>query len=165
MPALDRRAALTGQCACMTYTLPAIGAPAARPLLPKVAVEEHFNVLAAAPGSAQQMDLSRLVASMGYDRPWMSLVDARLVEFDERVAAMDAAGVDVSLLSHTVPGRRGSPTLAGRRRGARHQRRLGGRGLPPTRASPGSPASPCMTPRWARASSSARSPRWDSRAR
>ena len=98
----------------MTYTLPAIGAPAARPPLPKVAVEEHFNVLAAAPGSAQQIDLSRLVASMGYDRTWMSLVDARLVEFDERVAAMDAAGVDISVLSHTVPGAQGiaDPSLA-----------------------------------------------------
>ena len=79
MPALDSGAALTEQCALMTYTLPAIGAPAARPPLPKVAVEEHFNVLAAGPGSAQQIDLSRLVASMGYDRTWMSLVDARRV--------------------------------------------------------------------------------------
>ncbi|HET9272117.1 MAG TPA: amidohydrolase family protein [Vicinamibacterales bacterium] len=91
----------------MTYTLPAIGAPAPRPPLPKVAVEEHFNVLAAAPASAQQIDLSKLVASMGYDRTWMSLVDARLVEFEERVKAMDAAGVDVAVLSHTVPGAQG----------------------------------------------------------
>jgi predicted TIM-barrel fold metal-dependent hydrolase len=51
---------------------------------------------------------------MGYDRTWMSLVDARLVEFDERLAAMDAAGVDVSVLSHTVPGAQGiaDPSLA-----------------------------------------------------
>jgi 2,3-dihydroxybenzoate decarboxylase len=91
----------------VTYTLPAIGAPAPRPPLPKVAVEEHFNVLAAAPASAQQIDLSKLVASMGYDRTWMSLVDARHVEFDERVKAMDAAGVDVAVLSHTVPGAQG----------------------------------------------------------
>ena len=98
----------------MTYTLPAIGAPPPRPLLPKVAVEEHFNVLAAAPGSAQQIDLSKLVAAMGYDRTWMSLVDARLVEFDERVKAMDAAGIDISVLSHTVPGAQGivDPELA-----------------------------------------------------
>lgn len=91
----------------MTYTLPAIGAPPSRPLLPKVAVEEHFNVLAAGPAGAQQIDLSKLVATMGYDRTWMSLVDARLVEFDERVTAMDAAGVDVAVLSHTVPGAQG----------------------------------------------------------
>ena len=91
----------------VTYTLPAVGAPAPRPPLPKVAVEEHFNVLAAAPASAQQIDLSKLVASMGYDRTWMSLVDARLVDFDERVKAMDAAGVDVAVLSHTVPGAQG----------------------------------------------------------
>ena len=91
----------------MSYTLPAIGAPPPRPPLPKVAVEEHFNVLAAAPASGQQIDLAKLVASMGYDRTWMSLVDARLVEFDERVQAMDAAGVDVAVLSHTVPGAQG----------------------------------------------------------
>lgn len=64
-------------------------------------------MLAAAPASAQQIDLSKLVASMGYDRTWMSLVDARLVDFDERVLAMDAAGVDVAVLSHTVPGAQG----------------------------------------------------------
>jgi predicted TIM-barrel fold metal-dependent hydrolase len=98
----------------VTYTLPAVGAPAPRSPLPKVAVEEHFNVLAAAPGSPQQIDLSRLVAAMGYDRRWMSLVEARLVDFDERVTAMDAAGVDISVLSHTVPGPQGiaDPALA-----------------------------------------------------
>jgi len=98
----------------VTYTLPAVGAPPPRPPLPKVAVEEHFNVLAAPSGSAQQIDLSRLVASMGYDRTWMSLVEARLVDFDERVAAMDAAGIDLSVLSHTVPGAQGieDPALA-----------------------------------------------------
>jgi len=98
----------------VSYKLPAIGAPAPRPPLPKVAVEEHFNVLAAAPAAPQQIDLARLVASMGYDRTWMSLVDARLVEFDERVAAMDAAGIDISVLSHTVPGPQGiaDPALA-----------------------------------------------------
>ena len=58
-------------------------------------------------GTAQQIDLTKLVASMGYDRTWMSLVDARLVDFDERVKAMDAAGVDVAVLSHTVPGAQG----------------------------------------------------------
>jgi 2,3-dihydroxybenzoate decarboxylase len=98
----------------VTYTLPAIGAPPPRQPLPKVAVEEHFNVLAAPPGSPQQIDLSRLVAAMGYDRTWMSIVDARLVEFDDRVKAMDAAGIDVSVLSHTVPGAQGivDPELA-----------------------------------------------------
>ena len=98
----------------VSYTLPAIGAPPPRPPLPKVAVEEHFNVLQAVPGGSRQIDLAGLVAAMGYDRTWMSLVDARLVEFDQRVAAMDAAGVDVSLLSHTVPGVQGivDPALA-----------------------------------------------------
>jgi 2,3-dihydroxybenzoate decarboxylase len=98
----------------VTYTLPAIGAPPPRPLLPKVAVEEHFNVLQAAAGAAHDVDLASLVTQMRYDRTWMSLVDARLADFDRRVVEMDAAGVDVSLLSHTVPGTQGiaDPDLA-----------------------------------------------------
>jgi predicted TIM-barrel fold metal-dependent hydrolase len=91
----------------MPYTLPAIGAPPQPPPLPKVAVEEHFNFLTAEAGDAGQIDLSRLVVAMGYDAAWSALVGARLVDFDERVAAMDAAGIDVSLLSHTVPGAQG----------------------------------------------------------
>src|SRR5689334_21285653 len=91
----------------VAYTLPAIGAPPPRPSLPKVAVEEHFNILNAATSGAQAVDLAGLVAQMRYDRAWMSLVDARLLEFDQRVVEMDAAGVDVSLLSHTVPGAQG----------------------------------------------------------
>jgi 2,3-dihydroxybenzoate decarboxylase len=98
----------------VSYALPAIGAPPPRLPLPKVAVEEHFNVLASGPGDSQQVDLKRLVAVMGYDRHWMSLVNAHLAEFDQRLAAMDAAGVDLSLLSHTVPGVQGiiEPALA-----------------------------------------------------
>jgi 2,3-dihydroxybenzoate decarboxylase len=98
----------------VSYTLPAIGAPPQPPALPKVAVEEHFNYLTAAPGDSGQIDLSRLVASMGYDAAWSSLVGERLVDFRERVAAMDAAGIEVSLLSHTVPGAQGiaDPALA-----------------------------------------------------
>jgi predicted TIM-barrel fold metal-dependent hydrolase len=97
----------------VSYTLPAMGAPPPRPPMPKVAVEEHFNVLDAT-GDSRQIDLKRLVAVMGYDSTWMSLVNARLVEFDQRLAAMDAAGVEVSLLSHTVPGAQGivDPALA-----------------------------------------------------
>jgi len=72
-----------------------------------VAVEEHFNFLTAPPGDAGQIDLSALVVSMGYDAAWMALVGERLVDFTQRVAAMDAAGIDVSLLSHTVPGAQG----------------------------------------------------------
>jgi len=79
-----------------------------------VAVEEHFNFLTAPPGDASQIDLTRLVAAMGYDATWSALVGERLVDFDQRVAAMDAAGIDVSLLSHTVPGAQGiaDPALA-----------------------------------------------------
>ena len=105
--ALDSSAVLARECRTVPYTLPAIGAPPQPPPLPKVAVEEHFNFLTAAPGDAGQIDLSRLVTSMGYDAAWSALVGERLVDFDVRVAAMDAAGIDVSLLSHTVPGAQG----------------------------------------------------------
>jgi predicted TIM-barrel fold metal-dependent hydrolase len=90
-----------------TYELPAVGRPRPRPPLPKVAVEEHFNFLTAgARGPA--VDLSQLVKAMDYDPTWMSRIDERLVEIGPmRLAEMDAAGVDVCVLSHTVPGVQG----------------------------------------------------------
>jgi 2,3-dihydroxybenzoate decarboxylase len=94
------------------YVLPAIGAPPQPPPLPKVAVEEHFNVLTAEPGDASQVDLSRLVVAMGYDATWSALVGERLTDFATRVEAMDVAGIDVSVLSHTVPGPQGIPDAA-----------------------------------------------------
>jgi 2,3-dihydroxybenzoate decarboxylase len=88
--------------------LPAIGRPPARPPLPKIAVEEHFNYLTAAPGAADQIDLSKLVTAMGYDAAWSALVGERLADFStHRLAAMDAAGIEMSLLSHTVPAAQG----------------------------------------------------------
>jgi len=91
-----------------TYELPAIGRPKPRPLLPKVAVEEHFNFLTAAPAGQAGMDLSQLVKTMDYDATWMARIDERLVEIGSlRLAEMDAAGVDVCVLSHTVPGVQG----------------------------------------------------------
>lgn len=45
---------------------------------------------------------------MGYDAKWMAIVEQRLVELDApRLAAMDAAGIDVAALSHTTPGIQG----------------------------------------------------------
>ena len=71
----------------MTYELPAIGKPADRPMLEKIAVEEHFDALgAAAPpptaatGSSDE-DLQSLVRAMDYNAGWMSLVGARLKDF------------------------------------------------------------------------------------
>lgn len=90
------------------YELPAIGKPRPRPTLPKVAIEEHFDFLTAAPGPQTGADLARLVKAMDYDQSWMALVDARLGEIGPlRLAEMDAAGVDVCVLSHTVPGVQG----------------------------------------------------------
>jgi len=98
-----------------SYTLPAVGRPPTPPPLPKVAVEEHFNYLSAAPDARADVDLARLVKSMGYDTAWTALVGERLVDIGElRLAAMDASGIDVCLLSHTVPGVQGivDPALA-----------------------------------------------------
>lgn len=46
--------------------------------------------------------------AMDYDDAWMRAVNARLSEFDEqRIASMDASGIAISILSHTVPGPQG----------------------------------------------------------
>ena len=90
-----------------TYDLPAIGRPPDGPPLDKVAVEEHFNFLAAAPGSPNS-DLQSLVRSMDYDTAWLRLVGERLADFDAgRLAGMDASGISTAILSHTVPGAQG----------------------------------------------------------
>jgi 2,3-dihydroxybenzoate decarboxylase len=103
-----------------TYELPAIGRPQPRPRLPKVAVEEHFNYLTARPAGPGGVDLSQLVKAMDYDATWMSRIDERLVEIGPmRLAEMDAAGVDVCVLSHTVPGVQGIVAAAEAVRAAR----------------------------------------------
>ena len=90
------------------YELPAIGKPRPRPRLPKVAIEEHFNFLTTAPGPQAGADLARLVKAMDYDKSWMALIEERLGEIGPlRLAEMDAAGVDMCVLSHTVPGVQG----------------------------------------------------------
>ena len=82
------------------HELPAIGRPDPAPLQ-KIAVEEHFSVLTG-------NHLQSMVRSMDYSGGWMDLVSARLPEFDrDRIDAMDAAGVTMSILSHTVPGVQG----------------------------------------------------------
>jgi predicted TIM-barrel fold metal-dependent hydrolase len=91
-----------------TYELPAIGRPEPRLRLRKVAIEEHFNLLTAAPAAHAGVDLSQLVKSMDYNAAWMEQVDRRLVEIGPmRLAEMDAAGIDLCVLSHTVPGVQG----------------------------------------------------------
>jgi 2,3-dihydroxybenzoate decarboxylase len=90
-----------------TYELPAIGKPPQRPVLPKVAVEEHFNYLTGATVTSN-VDLASLVRTMDYDATWTALVGERLVDVGEgRLTAMDAAGIDMCILSHTVPGVQG----------------------------------------------------------
>jgi 2,3-dihydroxybenzoate decarboxylase len=79
-----------------------------------VAVEEHFSHLAANPGGTPGTDLSRMVKAMDYDASWMRLVEERLTEIGEqRLAEMDAHGIDVCVLSHTVPGPQGIAGAAG----------------------------------------------------
>jgi len=85
------------------YDLPAIGKPPDPPPLEKIAVEEHFNFLtAAAPASSANLDT--LVRAMDYSTAWMDLVGERLGDFSgERLAGMDASGIRMAILSHTVP--------------------------------------------------------------
>lgn len=86
------------------YTLPAIGTPPVAPPLEKIAVEEHFNFLAVAASNSSNADIQTLVRAMDYNVEWMRLVGERLVEFSrERLAGMDAGGIRMAILSHTVP--------------------------------------------------------------
>lgn len=95
--------------AVTAHELPAIGTPPAPPPLEKIAVEEHFNFLtaraAAVPGDNRQSEsLQTLVRAMDYSPGWMTIVNDRLIEFSrDRIAAMDASGITMSILSHTVP--------------------------------------------------------------
>jgi 2,3-dihydroxybenzoate decarboxylase len=91
----------------MTYQLPAIGKPPERPPLEKIAVEEHFDVLAAAASGADQ-DLGSLVKAMDYNVGWMGAVGSRLTDYGaDRLAGMDESGISLAILSHTVPGVQG----------------------------------------------------------
>lgn len=89
------------------YTLPAIGKPPLGPPLRKVAIEEHFNYLSASPGSSAS-DITGMLKAMDYDDTWSGLVGERLADVDAlRLAAMDEGGIDISILSHTIPGVQG----------------------------------------------------------
>ena len=99
----------------MVYSLPALGRPPAPPMLRKVALEEHFDHLGVVAGSGQRRGtgIDDLVHSMRYDDGWFGIVTERLVEFDEhRLAEMDASGIDVAVLSQTVPGVQGIANAA-----------------------------------------------------
>ncbi len=90
------------------HELPAVGRPPAPPMLEKIAVEEHFNFLTASSSGTSGVDLQSLVRSMDYDANWSNIVGDRLTEFDAtRLAGMDASGISMSILSHTVPGVQG----------------------------------------------------------
>lgn len=96
------------------YHLPAVGKPPEPPPLDKIAVEEHFNFLNPSPSNASSAGLDQLVRQMDYNAEWMRLVGERLGDFgDRRVSGMDASGIRVSILSHTVPGVQGIVDRAG----------------------------------------------------
>src|SRR5262249_55361421 len=91
-----------------TYRLPAIGKPPEPPPLRKIALEEHFNLAGAQTDSPAAVGLDEIVRTMDYDRNWLDIVGSRLVEIGEkRLAGMDASGIDVAILSLTVPGIQG----------------------------------------------------------
>jgi predicted TIM-barrel fold metal-dependent hydrolase len=92
----------------MTYELPAMGTPRNRPALEKIAVEEHFDALGATSSGTANEDLQTLVRAMDYNDGWMRVVGSRLQDFGaNRLAGMDASGISVAILSHTVPGVQG----------------------------------------------------------
>ena len=91
-----------------TYDLPAIGRPADPPMVRKIALEEHFNFITAHDRSSTNVDLQDIARAMDYNQAWLDMVGRRLVEFGEkRLAGMDASGIDVAILSLTVPGIQG----------------------------------------------------------
>jgi 2,3-dihydroxybenzoate decarboxylase len=91
-----------------TYNLPAVGKPPEPPMLRKIALEEHFNFVGARTNSAAAVGLDDIVRAMDYDRNWLEIVGSRLLEIGEkRLAGMDASGIDVAILSLTVPGIQG----------------------------------------------------------
>ncbi len=91
-----------------TYELPAIGKAPEPPMLRKVALEEHFDFFGESRPSSRNVGLADIVRTMDYNREWLDIVRARLVEIGEkRLAGMDAGGIDVAILSLTVPGIQG----------------------------------------------------------
>ncbi len=93
----------------MSYELPAIGKPPDPPPLDKIAVEEHVEILGlGADRRDGNEDLHTLVRAMDYSAGWMGIVGTRLRDFGaDRLAGMDASGISVAILSHTVPGVQG----------------------------------------------------------
>jgi predicted TIM-barrel fold metal-dependent hydrolase len=94
----------------MSYELPVIGRPPAPSMLRKIAIEEHFDHISTLAIEGPRVGVGGLVQSMGYESEWFRIIEERLVEFDEqRLAEMDASGIDVAVLSQTVPGVQGIP--------------------------------------------------------
>jgi predicted TIM-barrel fold metal-dependent hydrolase len=101
-------ATLQGAPESSSYHLPALGKPPQPPPLRKIAIEEHFNLAAERAATTATVDLDDIIRTMDYDSAWSERVGARLVEFSsQRLAGMDASGIDVAILSQTVPGIQG----------------------------------------------------------
>jgi 2,3-dihydroxybenzoate decarboxylase len=91
-----------------TYELPATGKPPEQPMLRKIALEEHFDFSGSPQGVGGNVGLADIVRTMDYSGTWMEIVRSRLTEIGEkRLAGMDASGIDVAILSLTVPGIQG----------------------------------------------------------
>src|SRR5438034_754889 len=91
-----------------TYDLPVMRQAPEPPMLRKIALEEHFNSIAPQEHASSNTALQDIVRAMDYNQTWFDTVSKRLVEFGEkRLAGMDASGLDIAILSLTVPGIQG----------------------------------------------------------
>jgi 2,3-dihydroxybenzoate decarboxylase len=99
MTGIDRRRFMAFGAAAGTIGL-AGAKPQAATLTRKIALEEHF--------ATPELEKRGLVARPTMSDTLFADIERRLIDFDElRLAAMDAAGIDLSVLSVTTPGIQG----------------------------------------------------------
>ena len=92
--------------------LTAPGAFEPKPQIRKIAFEEHFLVPQGLEtdtyGKVSQKDIDKHAVENGLTAEWFKQIYDRMVDFDEaRLESMDAAGIDLSILSFMTPGVQG----------------------------------------------------------
>ena len=96
--------------------LPVVGAPTDPPAPPrKIAIEEHFIAVAQPNyGDSFSAEFDQQGSSYaGFNPEFAEVVNARLHDLrDGRIEEMDAAGIDIAVISHTIGGVEGIPDPA-----------------------------------------------------